>query len=122
MLPIHAAKPLPELICELEQHTALLLRALRLSDPCYLEHLQNRQYVLEGIRAWSCVAGQSPVAPALLARLGACVDAGREVLLEGKRFQADARAQFDSLSQQLNLARALAHQTEATYAALDVKA
>jgi len=117
-----AAKPLPDLVSELEQHTSLLLRALRLSDPHYLEHLQNRQYALEGIRAWSRVAGNGPAPPALLARLAACVESGREVLLEGERFQADARAQFNALTQQLNLAKALALQTESTYAALDVKA
>ena len=30
--------------------------------------------------------------------------------MEGERFQADARAQFNALSQQLNLAKALALQ------------
>jgi hypothetical protein len=118
----HPAKPLPDLVTDLERHTKLLLRALRVSDPHYLEHLQNRQYCLEGIRDWSRLARQAPVHPELLARLASCVEAGREVLMEGERFQADARSQFNALSQQLNLAKALALQTESNYAALDVKA
>ena len=115
-------KPLPDLISDLEQHTALLLRSLRLSDPCFLEHLQNRQYTIEGIRAWSCIENQAPVQPALMARLRSCVETGRQLLLEGEHFQTDARTQLHSLSQQLNLARALTLQTESVYAALDVKA
>ena len=102
---------------QLESTTSALLAALERQDPCYLEHLERRQELIERLSALRGQAWEPPHLGQLL-RVQA---AGSRLKLVAQRMRDDSLAFLQAISTQRQLARLLDAGAGAGYTTLNVR-